>query len=444
MLKAVVLAARDTRVDPVFLAALVDQEGGLAGAGAAPPGDDAADGRARLGPLRLPYELAQWAGYAGPVEGLADPAANLEAGGRYVSYLLERYGGDTRSAAAAFLAGPRAVDLGGWRVAAEYVLDVEGRAARLAVEVAAVAVEEGLPEWPDFEPRPKFPLAVPYVSQLEPGPRGVQGYNNCGPACVTMALLYNGLATSTASYHDVAEQIRRAPWWEGDYTTLDEMLRATRASRIPMRFVSSWQEVFDSLDRRQPVLILLDNTPLEPRQYDRGRGWNAHHFVLLTGYTGVRDGVFYVNDPLRYYGWPPGGPGQYTVASVRAGVANVGGVQALAIDQLPPPGPGDDDETETRGETLMPVTDEELKRYLSQLGQPINMETAIIRRACLAYRRGETRGPAISDEYSATTADGRRVIRQNFTAGIGEYDPRSGDVVWVEAVAHPETIRPPG
>jgi hypothetical protein len=125
-------------------------------------------------------------------------------------------------------------------------------------------------------------------------------------------------------------------------------------------------------------------------------------------------------------------------------VANVGGVQALAIDQLPLPGPGDDDETETRGETLMPVTDEELMRYLSQLGQPVNMDTAIIRRACLAYRRGETRGPAISDEYPATTADGRRVIRQNFTAGIGEYDPRSGDVVWVESVAHPETIRPPG
>jgi hypothetical protein len=272
----------------------------------------------------------------------------------------------------------------------------------------------------------------------------VQGYNNCGPACATMALLYNGLATSAASYHEVAENIRRAPWWQGGYTTFDEMQRAARTFRIPVRYLSSWQEVFDALDRRQPVLILLDNTPLEPRQYDRSPAWNAHHFVLLTGYTGLQDGVFYVNDPLRYYGWPPGGPGQYTVASLRAGVAGIGGVQALAIDQLPPPRPGDEDGANAQGETLMPVTDEELKRYLSQLGQPVNMDTAIIRRACLAYRRGETRGPAISDEYQATTADGRRVVRQNFTAAIGEYDPRTGDVVWVESVAHPETIQRPG
>jgi hypothetical protein len=195
--------------------------------------------------------------------------------------------------------------------------------------------------------------------------------------------------------------------------------------------------VCDALDRGQPVLILVDNACLEPRQYDRSPAWNAHHFILLTGYS---DTVFYVNDPLRYYGWPDAGPGEYTAASVTAGVCAVGGVQALAIDRLPP-APPDAGAQNTEGqEVATPVTDEELKRYLEQLGQTVNMDTAIIKRACLAYRRGETRGPAISGEYPATTEQGQPVIRQKFTAGIAEYNPATGDTIWVEVVTHPATI----
>jgi hypothetical protein len=88
----------------------------------------------------------------------------------------------------------------------------------------------------------------------------------------------------------------------------------------------------------------------------------------------------------------------------------------------------------------VPATDEELKTYLEQLGQVVNMDTAIIKRACLAYRRGETRGPAVSDEYPATTESGQGVIRQKFTAGIAEYNPATGDTLWVEVVAHPDTL----
>jgi hypothetical protein len=69
------------------------------------------------------------------------------------------------------------------------------------------------------------------------------------------------------------------------------------------------------------------------------------------------------------------------------------------------------------------------------------METAIIRRACLAYRHGETRGPAISGEYPAQAPDGRAVVRQDFTAGIAEYDPQTGGVGWVELVARPDALR---
>lgn len=86
------------------------------------------------------------------------------------------------------------------------------------------------------------------------------------------------------------------------------------------------------------------------------------------------------------------------------------------------------------------VSDDEIKRYLEQLGQPVNMDTAIMKRAALAYRRGETRGPALSDEYLALAPDGRAVVRQDFTAGIAEFDPASGEVAWVEVVLHPEAL----
>ncbi|MER3405720.1 MAG: hypothetical protein C4345_10255 [Chloroflexota bacterium] len=69
------------------------------------------------------------------------------------------------------------------------------------------------------------------------------------------------------------------------------------------------------------------------------------------------------------------------------------------------------------------------------------METAIMKRAALAYRRGETRGPALCDEYLALAPDGRTVVRPDFSAGIAEYDPATGDVVWVEVVLHPEALR---
>jgi Papain-like cysteine protease AvrRpt2 len=86
------------------------------------------------------------------------------------------------------------------------------------------------------------------------------------------------------------------------------------------------------------------------------------------------------------------------------------------------------------------TSDDALKPYLEQLGVAVNMDTALIQRACLAYRRGETRGPAVSGEYPATAPDGRAVVRQRFSAGIAEYDPATGQVSWVEVVSHPESL----
>lgn len=84
---------------------------------------------------------------------------------------------------------------------------------------------------------------------------------------------------------------------------------------------------------------------------------------------------------------------------------------------------------------VVEISDEDLKAYMEQLGTPINPDTALMQRAYLAYRRGETRGPAISGEYTYLITGH---VRQRFTAGIADYDPATGGVSWAEVVAHPE------
>lgn len=74
------------------------------------------------------------------------------------------------------------------------------------------------------------------------------------------------------------------------------------------------------------------------------------------------------------------------------------------------------------------------KGYFEMAGVCVNLATGIMQLALQAWRRGESRGPAISGEYSALAPDGRRVIRQDFTAGIGEWHPETGETYWVEVV----------
>jgi hypothetical protein len=80
--------------------------------------------------------------------------------------------------------------------------------------------------------------------------------------------------------------------------------------------------------------------------------------------------------------------------------------------------------------TTTPAEREAIKPYFEQLGVPCNMDTAILQRACLAYYRDESRGPAMSGEYPATAPDGTAVTRQDFTAGKGEAKPQPDGTWW--------------
>ena len=88
----------------------------------------------------------------------------------------------------------------------------------------------------------------------------------------------------------------------------------------------------------------------------------------------------------------------------------------------------------------MDTTPEErqaMKPDFEAAGVSVNMETALMKRAALAYKRSEWRGPAVSQEYPALSPSGKDVVRQNFSAGCAEYQPDTGEVLWVEVVIHP-------
>ena len=79
--------------------------------------------------------------------------------------------------------------------------------------------------------------------------------------------------------------------------------------------------------------------------------------------------------------------------------------------------------------------------YFEQLQIPVNMETALMKRAALAHKRQEGRGPALSGEYTARNRDGILVARQRFSGGTLDYHqegPSEGQTFWGEVVAHPE------
>ena len=284
-------------------------------------------------------------------------------------------------------------------------------------------------------------LEVPFVSQIDWAGEVSQagtGGNNCGPSCLAMQLAYRGVIPATQeAMWQVADLARDGVdddvGQTGGYTTFRQLADVAASYGCPTAMLWSWEQVKASLDAGEPVTLLVDNTVLSPRQYPVSPAYNAIHFILLTGYDGAQ-GLAPTNDPLDVY--EPIGPTAYAYWSVQAGATNAGGVQGLALVPLVPEDSIPMDTT--------PAEREAMKPYFESLGTPVNLDTQIMQRACLAFKRGESRGPAISDEYPDTAPDGSAVTRQKFSAGVGEAKPLpdgSWQVGFVEVGLHPEALR---
>lgn len=93
---ALVAAGRNA-LDPLLVLALIEAESGNQ--------PDMVSPRGAVGLMQVRPEVAVWAG----LPNVADPATNIEAGCRFLAWLLDGFGGDVQLALAAYNAGPAAV-----------------------------------------------------------------------------------------------------------------------------------------------------------------------------------------------------------------------------------------------------------------------------------------------------------------------------------------------
>ena len=237
-------------------------------------------------------------------------------------------------------------------------------------------------------------LYPPFISQLVHGTGG----NNCGPACVAMTLAYRGvIAPTQEAMLEVADIARDGISDDrgetGGYTTLNQLAMVAGYYGQATWWPSSWAQVNESIARSEPVIILLDNRVLQPRQYPNSPAWDANHFILLT--SASEGANRYSSDPLSYY---IGGPYFYTEASTEHGVRNVGGVQALALTPLEVrPGP------EPEPEKIMLLEDWQIRHWiLSDLyvwaGIPYNPESGTAKGWVCALREGTYLGRPRTEE----------------------------------------------
>ena len=131
----IVSAASRHQIDPDFLASVVKAESGFNAAAVSPKG--------ARGLMQLMPQTAATLGVADSF----DPAANLEAGTKYLRQLLDRYHGDAIQALAAYNAGPRRVErVGGIPnngetpgYVARIIEDFNGKVLRQRAQSAAAA-----------------------------------------------------------------------------------------------------------------------------------------------------------------------------------------------------------------------------------------------------------------------------------------------------------------
>lgn len=150
---------------------------------------------------------------------------------------------------------------------------------------------------------PSFRLQVPFATQLGSAGDPNSGSNNCGPASITMSVLYGG---GTTTVPEAAIAIRGSNTTKNGPTNFK--LEPTKAFLAKFSLIERNVTTFDQLraeiSAKRPVVILINNfkyRDLNPPPYENNNpGWfTTAHIIVVTGYDSAN---VYVNDPLRRSG----------------------------------------------------------------------------------------------------------------------------------------------
>jgi hypothetical protein len=269
-------------------------------------------------------------------------------------------------------------------------------------------------------------LSVPYISQLVGG----SGGNNCGPACLAMMLAHRGVIApdqdAMLECADIARDgLSNDVGETGGYTTLSQLEQVAGYYGQRCWWPADWDQVGTSVRRGEPVVLLLDNRVLQPRQYPNSPAWNANHFILIT--STQEEGNRYSSDPLSYY---VGGPSFYTELSTLQATLNIYGFNALALVPMTPDPPTWPEEPEQ----LKMMEDWQLKSWvLSDLyawaGIPYNPESGTAQGWVEALRDGHYLGRPRTQERSYGEGDDAGVWIE-FDHGVLLYRLRDGQASW--------------
>lgn len=145
-----------------------------------------------------------------------------------------------------------------------------------------------------------YRLTVPFATQMGSAGDPNSGSNNCGPASITMAILFYGGSTTVPA---AAVAIRGSNALSNGPTDFKSSSAQAFLAEFSLleRNVTTWDQVRGEISAGRPVVILVNNYAyryLTPPPYPNdSSGWfTTSHIVVVTGYDSTN---VYVNDPLR-------------------------------------------------------------------------------------------------------------------------------------------------
>jgi hypothetical protein len=165
------------------------------------------------------------------------------------------------------------------------------------------------------QPPPRYPLPVPFISQMYAKPPcrdgAVVGHKNCGPATAAMVIAANGRRPDGLSDEAFVDQVRERMTGlkfscpQGN-TTLQQMAVGAASYGLCLReWVRTWDSVSTWTEACVPVTVLIEFLPSGgARDWIDTPGVSGgsyfRHFVVIAGVDHPADTVWYKNPLVRF------------------------------------------------------------------------------------------------------------------------------------------------